>query len=279
MALLTTAERQQLQRIAQAMHPRSGEALGVVAHAHRGSGYELHGHDPYRPGDDIRHLDWQARVRTGELWVRRFHAEGDSALRIVLDASLSMQPKLRDAKRLGGALAVLASTRGRPFALDILGEPSETARADTDYVARLARFEDVTARRQPSLIPLFSHLVRTVKRGDQVVVITDLADEAPVSELLGPLASLASRGRLRVIMVQAAADMRLPVASRVRSPEQPRFRVVASAVRDSFAATVATWRRAIDTAAVDLGLPLDTVDISPGFELVPGIRNLVAAWP
>ena len=44
----------------------AGESIGTATSQRVGRGFELHGHDPYRPGDDARAIDWRARIRTGD---------------------------------------------------------------------------------------------------------------------------------------------------------------------------------------------------------------------
>ena len=117
--LLTADELRDLAALATRVRGHAGESIGTATSQRVGRGFELHGHDPYRPGDDARAIDWRARIRTGELWVRRHKAEGDGGVRIVVDDSASMtEGKRRLAARLAAALAVAAGAASLPVAID-----------------------------------------------------------------------------------------------------------------------------------------------------------------
>jgi len=72
------------------------------------SGIEVESHAPYAPGDDLRHLDWNAFGRLDALLVRRFTAEREVAIHFLLDCSASMGVPARDRKLAVAAELVLA---------------------------------------------------------------------------------------------------------------------------------------------------------------------------
>jgi uncharacterized protein (DUF58 family) len=77
------------------------------------AGIELEAHAPYAPGDDLRHLDWNAFGRLDALVVRRFTAEREVTVHLLLDCSASMGVPARDRKlavatELAMALAYVA---------------------------------------------------------------------------------------------------------------------------------------------------------------------------
>lgn len=144
-ALLDRDELHELAALAARVRGRAGEAAGTAATTRLGRGFELHGHERFRPGDDPRAIDWRARVRTGALWVRVHRAEGDGGVRILVDDSASMTTRKRAlAARLGAALAVVAGAAALPVAIATLGAPAAagTTRARLDAAttrAALAR--------------------------------------------------------------------------------------------------------------------------------------------
>ena len=77
-----------------------------------GTGLEVEAYRPYVPGDDPRHLDWNAFGRLDTLLVRGFTAEREVAFHLLLDASASMsvpgEDKLAAARELAMALAFIA---------------------------------------------------------------------------------------------------------------------------------------------------------------------------
>ncbi len=55
-----------------------------------GQGVEFREHRPYSPGDDIRHLDWSAHARSGQLILKEYQAHSNSTLILVPDCSPTM---------------------------------------------------------------------------------------------------------------------------------------------------------------------------------------------
>lgn len=91
---------------------RSGELLGRGA----GSSIEFQEYREYRPGDDLRHLDWAAYGRSDSLMVRLFREEISPKTQILLDASRSMTAgspaKSVVAQQLAAAFALLSAGLG-----------------------------------------------------------------------------------------------------------------------------------------------------------------------
>ncbi len=56
----------------------------------RGPGFDFDQHSPYRPGDDVRRIDWNATARLGAPFVRETHAERELNVVVALDVSGSM---------------------------------------------------------------------------------------------------------------------------------------------------------------------------------------------
>jgi uncharacterized protein (DUF58 family) len=76
----------------------------------------------YTPGDDFRRIDHQLWARLGVILVRRYQAEEELTLRLVIDASASMgyEEKLETARRLAamvGYLALAGGDRVQPICL------------------------------------------------------------------------------------------------------------------------------------------------------------------
>lgn len=69
--------------------PPHGRAGDVLARG-TGSSIEFQDRRVYAPGDDVRHLDWRAFARTGELTVKLYREELLPRLDLLFDASASM---------------------------------------------------------------------------------------------------------------------------------------------------------------------------------------------
>ncbi len=110
--------------------PHRGK-LGEVRAASVGSSMELHDFRSYHPGDDLRHLDWNAVARTGELVLRVRQDEVSPRIEVLLDTSASMavsEAKAARARELAGWLCVLARQTGlEPVLVLVGGAPRQSS--------------------------------------------------------------------------------------------------------------------------------------------------------
>lgn len=75
----------------QLKYPPREETSGDWTGLNKGVGYELWSLRPYEQGDSFRHIDWKARARTGNLYVREFARDSAYTLMLICDISPSMQ--------------------------------------------------------------------------------------------------------------------------------------------------------------------------------------------
>ena len=73
-----------------ARQPQGSILSGSHASRLRGRGLDFDELRRYQPGDDLRHLDWRASLRTGKPVVRTFTEERDRPALIVVDQRMSM---------------------------------------------------------------------------------------------------------------------------------------------------------------------------------------------
>jgi uncharacterized protein (DUF58 family) len=91
---------------------------GVLSGVHRspfhGYSAEFAQYRRYRPGDDLKYVDWKLVARTGRVYTKQFRETTNMAAAIVLDTSASMafEGKFRYAVVAAAALAHLVSTEG-----------------------------------------------------------------------------------------------------------------------------------------------------------------------
>jgi uncharacterized protein (DUF58 family) len=97
---------------------------GVRSGSHRspfhGFTAEFSQHRPYRPGDDLKYLDWKILGRTDRLYSRQFRETTSLSVMLVLDTSASMRfpdqsdavSKFRYGAMLVSALAYLVVSQG-----------------------------------------------------------------------------------------------------------------------------------------------------------------------
>ncbi len=105
---------------------------GLVSGLHRspfhGFSAEFHQYRHYRPGDDVKHVDWKLFARTDRLYTKQFQETTNLPASFVIDTSASMGfagsgplTKLRYAVVLAAALSHLLARKGDQVAL-LLGD-------------------------------------------------------------------------------------------------------------------------------------------------------------
>ncbi len=170
--------------------------LGDVRSASVGSSLELHDFRSYHPGDDLRHVDWNAVARTGELIVRVRQDEVSPRVEVLLDASASMAvsgAKAARAKEIALWVVELARRGGFEPVLFIAGREVQQA---TGPSARAAMVKAVLDGRLPFDAAL-THLPPLRACGLRVVVSDFLVEAAP-----GPLVERLARQAAGCVLVQ-----------------------------------------------------------------------------
>ncbi|TFB32114.1 DUF58 domain-containing protein [Pedobacter alluvionis] len=119
---------------------------GINKSTVKGPGLEFSQYRSYQPGDDLRSLDWKMFARSDRYYIRESEVETNIAVRILIDASASMNhsdgdfTKIDYARYLGASLAYLANLQGDAIGLYVLknsGIFSMTPKQDYQHLARL----------------------------------------------------------------------------------------------------------------------------------------------
>jgi uncharacterized protein (DUF58 family) len=96
-------------------------AAGIRQGGRSGSSLEFKEHRDYQPGDDLRHVDWNAYARSDQLVIKHFHEEVNPRLDVLLDGSRSMalaeSTKARAALGLAALLTTAADNTGFAHAI------------------------------------------------------------------------------------------------------------------------------------------------------------------
>jgi uncharacterized protein (DUF58 family) len=177
---------------------RSGGSGEHVARR-RGGSAEFQEHRPYAPGDDLRRIDWLAFARSGAPVVKTFRAEEDVVVRLLIDASASLDfgnpRKIEVSRRIAAAIAYLAladservqllvtgdqTTRG----LSVVGEPRRGRGALHRVLGELSHIE---AKGHGSLAAALRSVSERAARPGLLVVLSDFFDPGPVAEELSRL--------------------------------------------------------------------------------------------
>lgn len=156
-----------------------------------GQSQEFSEHRDYVPGDDFRHLDWNAVGRLEKLFVKLFVEELELTLALLLDASASMAcagpgsqaatSKFDFGRRLAAALAYLTLCSGNRAALGLLRDRLVRCQGPVrgrSSAVRLFRFlEEAAPGGTTGLSPALRHFGARQTRPGVVVVISDFLEE------------------------------------------------------------------------------------------------------
>ena len=177
---------------------RSGGGGEHVARR-RGGSAEFQEHRPYAPGDDLRRIDWLAFARSGTPVVKTFRAEEDVVVRLLLDASASLDfgnpRKIEVSRRIAAALSYLALADSERVQLLVSGTPETRGLAVVGEPRRgrgalhrvLYDLSHIEASGRTSLPAALRAVSERALRPGLLVVISDFFDAGPVAEELSRL--------------------------------------------------------------------------------------------
>jgi len=178
------------------------------------SGVEVESYSAYTPGDDLRHLDWNAVGRLDTLVIRRFTAEREVLFHLLLDVSASMDAppadgKLASARALTLALAYIGLAASDAVRVTCLGDTTTTSpvyrqRRSALAVARLLAGTEVGGRLALGAA-LEDYARRHGESGAAFVVSDFMTDPAEVER--GVLALQARRFEVHLLHLIGASEL------------------------------------------------------------------------
>ena len=198
---------------------RSGHGGDHMA-KRRGGSAEFLEHRPYTPGDDLRRIDWLAFARTGEPVFKLFRAEEDVVVRLVIDASASLDDggepsKMTMAKKLAasvGYMAIAGSERAQVITasegrggLSRVGEPS---RGRASLPKLLRELEGIVPSGGTDLARAIDSVVQRSPRPGMLVIVSDFFDPGAFDQAVGRAA--AAGHDLALLQVLSEDELRPP---------------------------------------------------------------------
>ena len=167
----------------------------------KGPGLEFSQYRSYQPGDDLRWLDWKRYARSDRYYIRESEIETSISVRLLVDASLSMDhregayTKMGYARHLAAALGWLAFTQGDSVGLYIFREGTVhtlPARKDAQHMARFFhQLEGIEAGGKVGNPIHYKHIFLGEQKRELLIFITDLYErDGEVSRLLELLTAL-----------------------------------------------------------------------------------------
>ncbi len=246
------------------LHLHARQAVAGIWHGsqrsiHVGHDVEFADYKPYDFGDSLRDVDWRVLARSDRLVVRRYRAETELPVTIVLDASAdlgSTPAKLDVALRLAATLAYLLHLDGEPVGLTIgAGEGVAIRRLPPRRGRRhLAQLFLLLASVRPAgragLDTLFREVGAHLGARTLVAVVSDFMEEP--GGWTGSLAALTrQKVDLRAFHVWDPAELELRYDSplRLRSPEtNEELPVDPAAARGAFGEVVTEFFEEVRSA-------------------------------
>jgi uncharacterized protein (DUF58 family) len=178
-----------------------GFMAGINKGKVRGPGLEFSQYRSYQPGDDLRWLDWKRYARTDRYYIRESEIETSISVRLMIDASLSMNhrdasfTKIDYARYLAAALGWLAHGQGDALGLYVFRDGTVhvlPARQNTQHLARfMHQLEGVRPEGKMGQPIEYKHIFFGEQKRELLIFITDLYErDGEISGLLELLASL-----------------------------------------------------------------------------------------
>jgi len=146
-----------------------------------GSGLIFKDFRNYVPGDDIRAIDWHIYARTEELFIKRFEEERNMTIKIIVDASASMNfgeklKKFEYASMIGLGFTHMALKNNERFEFSTFAEDLETFRAKKgkgQLLTILNHLNNTTAKGRSNFGKSLEEYKKTVSSKSMIILISD----------------------------------------------------------------------------------------------------------
>jgi uncharacterized protein (DUF58 family) len=276
--VVTSSELQSLRDL-ELMTKATVEGLRQGLHRSPFHGYsaEFSQYRHYRPGDDLKYVDWKAFARTDRIYTRQFRETTNLSALFVLDVSRSMnftesRSKFEMARHITAILGTLVLDQGDAAGVLAVDERAHLVppRSGHHHLrVFLAELASLQARGSTSIADALKRAAAILKRRGLVIVISDLYEDEPA---IAEVRRLSRMGH-DVIVVHALAREELTLevggaAEFVDLESGSRLMVQPSAARASYTAAFDAWlssvqqqlaRNGVEYLRVITGEPLEPV--------------------
>lgn len=255
---------------------------GTISGLHRspfhGYSAEFSQYRHYRPGDDLKYIDWKLFARTDRLYTKQYLETTNLVAQVAIDASGSMAFKGRKgvakidyARLLGAALAHMISGQGDAVGLVVYDEslrqyvPSRAGQAHLRGM--LVRLSKLQASGGTAAGPAVRRAIDLLRRRGLLLIVSDLYDEDESIER--ELRRAARIGHeVAVFHVLTRDEVEFPFRGEMELEDLETGRTVvasaaaAAAYRHEFAAFLERWRLRCNASGIDYtrvmtDMPLD----------------------
>jgi uncharacterized protein (DUF58 family) len=256
---------------------------GTVAGLHRspfhGYSAEFSQYRHYRPGDDLKYVDWKLYARTDRFYTKQYRETTNLLAGIAMDASGSMSyrgdhgvTKLEYARMLAAALSYVIAQQGDGVGLVVYDDrirhfiPSRTGQSHLRKV--FTTLAGVVPSGRTAAAPAVRQAAELLKRRGLLIVLSDLYDEDAAIE--GELRRAIRMGHeVAVFHILTRAELEFPAGVHLELEDlESGATIVADAAglragyRERLQAFVDGWRErctrhGIDYVTVVTDMPLD----------------------
>ena len=195
-----------------------GFMAGINKSKVKGPGLEFSQYRSYQPGDDLRWLDWKMYARSDRYYIRESEIETSISVRLLIDASASMNhadngiTKIEYAKYLAASLAYLANLQNDSVGLYIFqseGLFSLPSKKDIQHLSRLYyQLENIKPEGKFTEPIQYKDIFAGSSKRELLVFVTDLYQQnGEIFKLLDALATL--KHEIIVFHLMAKNEMEL----------------------------------------------------------------------
>ena len=234
----------------------------------------------YRPGDDLRYVDWKRFARTDRFYTRQFRETTNLSGLFVLDVSRSMDygGKFALAQRITAILGTLLLDQGDAAGLLAVSEQVRFLPPRSGHRHLTLFLRDIAEQAPSGVTPFSASLARAglmLTRRGLVIAISDFYDD----DVLKMLRRLARMGH-EVVVLQTldAGELTLPgleAAEFVDAETGRRVVVQPDAARPAYAERVRAWLSDLESAIRREGF--DYLRVSTEDDLERALRRFLLA--
>jgi uncharacterized protein (DUF58 family) len=248
----------------------------------------------YRPGDDLKYVDWKALARTNRVYTRQFRETTNLAALLVIDVSRSMDfpsgsesqgvrgaggqgSKFILARTIAAILGTLVLDQGDAAGVLSIGDRTRFVPPRSGHhhlrvlLAELSRLEPAGTT---TIDEALRHAANLMKRRGLVIVISDFYEDAAA---LSQLRRLSRMGH-DVIAIQALSKEELSLdvggaAEFVDLESGRKLLVQPSAIREPYRRALTAWLSTFEGQIRREGI--DYLRVSTGDPLEPSLRRFL----
>ena len=282
--VVTSAELQSLRDL-ELMTRATVEGLRQGLHRSPFHGYsaEFSQYRHYRPGDDLKYVDWKAFARTDRIYTRQFRETTNMSALFIVDVSRSMEypgtgsSKFVLARTIAAILGTLVLDQGDAAGVLAVGERTHFVPARSGHHHLRVMLAELSRLAADGAMPIdhaLKHAATLMKRRGMIVVISDFYEDQVA---LPQLRRLARMGH-DVIAIQTLSREEISLdiggaAELIDLESGRKVLVQPSSIRDRYTQSLNEWLAATEAQIRRDGM--DYLRLLVGEPLEPALRRFL----